>query len=166
MKRKDIILILSKYFGRYPTLVEINYFEITEQVKKVEHFTKEEHILYNPSPRILEKAYKFISKLLYIWAYRDKIRDHIERENIKEQRRDRIEARNKELYKREEEAKIKRLIQSKFYLSNRGTPASERALKKHILARNKAMIKDVLNKHDIDGVAIPEEMWDVIIKYK
>ena len=60
MKRKDIILILSKYFGRYPTIVEINYFECTGQVKRVQDFTEEEHAAYNPSPRILEQAYKFI----------------------------------------------------------------------------------------------------------
>ena len=164
--KKDKILILSRYFGRYPTVVEVYYFEVTGQVKEVKHFTKEEHALYNPSPRVLGKVYKYISGLLYVWAYRDKIRAYLEREKIKEARNARIEAREKELHKRWEEAKIKRLIQSKTYISNRCTPTSERALKRQTTIDNKRRIKDVLNYHTETGIAIPEEMWGVIGKYR
>lgn len=166
MKRKDIILILSKYFGRYPTVVEINYFEKTGQVKKVEHFSQEEHIVYNPSQYELKKAFDSISHMLYIWYYVDKIKAKLERERIKEARDKRIEARDKEMYKRWEASKIKSLMQSKAYVSNRGTPASERALKKQIVADNKRRVRNILKFHEINDVAIPEEMWGVIVKYK
>ena len=83
MKRKDIILILSKYFGRYPTVVEINYFERTGQVKQTGNFTPEEHVVYNPSPKVLEQTHKYIMELVYMWQNRNKIKTKlIKREQL------------------------------------------------------------------------------------
>lgn len=167
MKRKDIILMLSKYFGRYPTIVEVNYFMATDRIKKVQYFTAEEHERYNPERSKLQKAYKTICNMMYVWWNKDKIKAKLEREERARITSERIATRDAELNRRKEEYYIRKAREGAgMYISKRAKNSAEVAIRKRIATSNQRMVRDILRFHIETNTAIPEEMWDVIIKYK
>ena len=164
--KRNNILLLSRQLGRYPKVAEIIYFEKTGKAKKTKHFTPEETSIYNPGFATLQKTHKRLIQIMYIWANFDKIKARLERERRKEERNARIEAKEKEAHKRWEAMRIRSLMQSKAYVSTRGTPANERALRKQTAIDNKRRVQDILKFHEMNDVAIPDVMRDVIIKYR
>jgi len=162
MKRKDIVLLLDRYFERYPTVAEINYFEHTGVAKETKNFTKEEHELYNPSPRTLEQAYKFMCHILYIWSCKDRVKERL----VKDELRIIKEMKAQQDLEKWRAKELERQAYRKIYIAGKGTKLGEEALKRQTAIDNKKRIANVLEYHTRTGIAIPEEMWGVINKYR
>jgi hypothetical protein len=171
MTRKEASLLLSKYFRRYPKVVELNYYLSTGIIRRIDHFTDSDNKAYNPSIKELNRVFGYISKLLYVWEFQDHIRAKEEEAR---------EASARKAYLEWEKEQNKALRANKTYLWR----VKEEAIKAKIRHSNEAMLVNILSKHytsnditierkwSIDDIVknavvpIPEDMWAVINRYK
>ena len=159
--RRDMVLVLASYFNRFPTLVEVNYTQITSKIKKFTDFTEEEKALYAPDRYKLKKAWHMAIKFLYVYYIQEKIRKTIEyRSGIEKRQQERAER---------SKAKVEIAKKKAHSLGFKPYDISElnnTQVETFNFKRNKSMIKNVLAYHARTDIPIPEEMWGVINKYK
>lgn len=169
MNRKEISTSFMAVYGRFPTIVEVNYAVVAGNLKQTSDFNEYENAQFNPSQEELDEYYLIYKNLMYMWKNQDKIRKSIE---MWQRRVYKIEAHNKYLALQKQIARLVRTSKEKArrdinkikrnkYMSGRyWEDVQQREI-------NRARINNVLNFHlRNQDIPIPEAMWGVISKYK
>lgn len=94
MKRKEIAILIRKQLTRWPTIVEINYYALTGDVKTQKWFSLEEKQRFNPNSTDLKEVYDFMKALLYVREHKDTILSRMRLDGVR-QRAEEIRAEKK-----------------------------------------------------------------------